>query len=70
MQLRPAPHPLRFDEPDSGLGYLLTPADTLDEVSPAEIEAAALLTAEVVLRASERPVERRKTAEDVPARLA
>jgi hypothetical protein len=61
-----------FDEPDSRLRYLLTPADTLDKVSPTELKAAALLTAEIVLRAcmAEHPVARRKTGEEVSALLA
>lgn len=40
-----------FDEPESQLRYLLTPGDTLDKISPAELKLAALLTAEIVLRA-------------------
>ena len=39
-----------FDEPESRLRYLLTPGDTLDKISPAELKLAALLTAEIVLR--------------------
>jgi aminopeptidase YwaD len=40
-----------FDEPASMLRYLLTPADTLDKVAPGELKAAAMLCAELVLRA-------------------
>ncbi|MFQ5849789.1 MAG: M28 family peptidase [Candidatus Binatia bacterium] len=51
-----------FDEPDSRLRYLLTPADTIDKVSPTELKTAALLTAEIVLRAcmAEGQIARRR----------
>lgn len=56
-----------FDEPDSGLRYLLTPADTIDKVSPAELKMAALLTAEIVLRAcaAPGPIARRRNHDEV-----
>jgi Zn-dependent M28 family amino/carboxypeptidase len=44
-----------FDEPESRLQYLLTPADTIDKVSPAELKLAAQLTAEILLRACTVP---------------
>jgi aminopeptidase YwaD len=44
-----------FDEPASQLRYLLTPADTLDKVSPGELKMAAMLCAEMTLRACTWP---------------
>ena len=55
-----------FDEPDSRLRFVLTPADTLDKVPPTELKVAALLAAEIVLSAcmAEGPIARRRaTAE-------
>jgi Zn-dependent M28 family amino/carboxypeptidase len=54
-----------FDEPDSRLRYLLTPADTLDKTAPAELKMAAPLTAQTVLRAcaTDRPVAAHRPAE-------
>lgn len=40
-----------FDQPDSNLRYVLTPADTADKIAPAELKAAALFTAHAVARA-------------------
>jgi aminopeptidase YwaD len=40
-----------FDEPASNLRYLLTPADTIDKIAPAELKMAALLTASIAFRA-------------------
>lgn len=58
-----------FDEPDSRLRYVLTPADTLDQIAPSELKLAALLTAELVLRACtvDGPVARRKRGEELDA---
>ena len=44
-----------FDEPSSNLKYVLTPADTLDKIRPAELEGAARLAATLALRACEAP---------------
>ena len=44
-----------FDEPSSNLKYVLTPADTLDKIRPAELECAAHLAATLALRACEAP---------------
>lgn len=44
-----------FDEPASQLRYLLTPADTLDKVAPGELKTAAMLCAELTLRACTWP---------------
>jgi aminopeptidase YwaD len=44
-----------FDEPASQLRYLLTPADTVDKVSPGELKTAAMLCAELALRACTWP---------------
>jgi aminopeptidase YwaD len=44
-----------FDEPASQLRYLLTPADTLDKVAPGELKTAAMLCAELTLRACAWP---------------
>jgi aminopeptidase YwaD len=44
-----------FDEPGSELRHLLTPADTLDKVAPGELKLAAMLSAELVLRACTWP---------------
>ena len=58
-----------FDEPDSRLRYLLTPGDTLDKIAPSELKLAALLTAEIVLKAltADGPVAAHKTADEVRA---
>jgi Iap family predicted aminopeptidase len=40
-----------FDDPASMMRYLLTPADTLDKVAPGELKTAAMLCAELALRA-------------------
>lgn len=60
-----------FDEPDSRVRYLLTPADTLDKVAPAELKMAALLTAAVVLRAltHDGPLAPPKRGEELRALL-
>jgi aminopeptidase YwaD len=39
-----------FDEPESNLRYVLTPADTIDKVAPAELKAAALIAATLLAR--------------------
>ena len=39
-----------FDEPESNLRYVLTPADTIDKVAPAELKAAALVAAVLLAR--------------------
>jgi aminopeptidase YwaD len=44
-----------FDEPSSNLKYVLTPADTLDKIRPAEVEGAARLAATLALRACQAP---------------
>ena len=44
-----------FGEPDSNLKYVLTPADTLDRIAPAELKSAARLAATLALRACEAP---------------
>ena len=44
-----------FDEPDSNLRYVLTPADTLDKIAPAELHGAARLAATLALRACVAP---------------
>jgi hypothetical protein len=44
-----------FDEPSSNLKFVLTPADTLDKIRPAELEGAARLAATLALRACEAP---------------
>lgn len=58
-----------FDEPDSRLRYLLTPADTLDKIAPSEPKMAALLTSEIVLRActADGPVAPHKRGEELRA---
>jgi aminopeptidase YwaD len=57
-----------FDEPESRLRYLLTPGDTLDKISPSELKLAALLTAEIVLRActADGPLASHKRGEEPP----
>jgi hypothetical protein len=40
-----------FDEIQSNLRYVLTPADTVDKVAPGELKTAALLTAAIIQRA-------------------
>jgi hypothetical protein len=44
-----------FDEPDSNLKYVLTPADTLDKIAPPDLARAARLVAALALRACEAP---------------
>ena len=58
-----------FDEPESNLRYLLTPADTLDKISPSELKVAALLTAQIVLRAcaTDGMIAPRKRGEELRA---
>ena len=58
-----------FDEPESNLRYLLTPADTLDKISPSELKVAALLTAQIVVRActAAGPIAPRKRGEELRA---
>jgi aminopeptidase YwaD len=57
-----------FDEPESRLRYLLTPGDTLDKISRSELKLAALLTAEIVLRActADGPLAPHKRSEEQP----
>lgn len=54
-----------FDEPDSRLRFLLTPADTVDKVAPTELKVAALLAAEIALSAcmAEGPIASRRNVE-------
>lgn len=47
-----------FDEPESNLRYLLTPADTRDKVAPDDLAAAARVAARFVEDACRRPVLR------------
>lgn len=44
-----------FDEPDSNLRYVLTPADTVDKVAPADLGNAARLAAALAVRACAAP---------------
>jgi aminopeptidase YwaD len=44
-----------FDETSSNLRHVLTPADTRDKVDPAELHAAAILTASIVAAACDAP---------------
>jgi Zn-dependent M28 family amino/carboxypeptidase len=52
-----------LDEPDSNMRYLLTPGDTPDKVDPAELKAAATVTAALVLAAAARDIAPLSAAE-------